>query len=261
MGRRRASTQVEELPFPEGIPISLAPKKPQFKIEHALWTHNKAKLIERYLRYFVYITKHGTYIDGFAGPQQRDNPEMWSAKLVLESEPKWFRHFHLFDSDKEQIRRLEEMKAEQPTHVKVGKKMCRRDIHIYPGDFNENVHKLLDSKSIGQREATFCLLDQRTFECHWSTITALSKYKREGENKIELFYFLPNSWQDRALAALKNDRILQDWWGREDWQDLRKVNTFRRRDLFTDRFVEELGYKYSTPWPIYDRPAGTRIMY
>lgn len=34
-----------------------------------IWTENKAKLIERYLYYFVLVTHHGTYIDGFAGPQ------------------------------------------------------------------------------------------------------------------------------------------------------------------------------------------------
>ncbi|MCI0628905.1 MAG: hypothetical protein L0387_45880 [Acidobacteria bacterium] len=38
-------------------------------LRNPLWTQNKAKLIERYLYYFVMVTKHGTYIDGFAGPQ------------------------------------------------------------------------------------------------------------------------------------------------------------------------------------------------
>src|ERR1700730_5630268 len=49
-----------------------------------LWTENKARLIERYLYYFVLITKHRTYIDGFAGPQH--SPENWAARLVLETE-------------------------------------------------------------------------------------------------------------------------------------------------------------------------------
>ncbi len=49
------------------------------------WTENKAKLIERYLFYFVLVTKHGTYIDGFAGPQ--GVPQNWAAQLVLETEP------------------------------------------------------------------------------------------------------------------------------------------------------------------------------
>jgi hypothetical protein len=40
-----------------------------------------------------YITKHGTYIDGFAAPQEAEHPDMWAAKLVLEMTPKWFRNF------------------------------------------------------------------------------------------------------------------------------------------------------------------------
>ena len=38
---------------------------------------------------------NGTYIDGFAGPQDPERPETWAAKLVLEMEPKWFRDFWL----------------------------------------------------------------------------------------------------------------------------------------------------------------------
>jgi hypothetical protein len=70
----------------------------RFDLESHIWTKNKARLIERYLNLFVQITKHGTYIDGFAGPQEEDeNSTGWSARLVLESEPQWFRNFYLFD--------------------------------------------------------------------------------------------------------------------------------------------------------------------
>jgi three-Cys-motif partner protein len=34
-----------------------------------LWTESKAQLIERYLYRFLMVTKDGTYIDGFAGPE------------------------------------------------------------------------------------------------------------------------------------------------------------------------------------------------
>ena len=49
-----------------------------------VWTENKARLVARYLYYFELITKHGTYIDGFAGPQDPKRPEAWAAKLVME---------------------------------------------------------------------------------------------------------------------------------------------------------------------------------
>jgi hypothetical protein len=41
-------------------PIKLLPP------ERTIWTENKASLIEHYIQLFVYVTKHGTYIDGFA---------------------------------------------------------------------------------------------------------------------------------------------------------------------------------------------------
>lgn len=71
-------------------------------LRNPIWTENKARLIERYLYYFVLITKHGTYIDGFAGPQYPDKLNAWAARLVLETEPKWLRHFFLCDQDERQ---------------------------------------------------------------------------------------------------------------------------------------------------------------
>src|SRR6266571_28380 len=87
------------------------PAEPAVKVaDYPVWTHNKAKFIMSYLRYFVLLTKHGTYIDGFAGPQEECETDSWSAKLVLGSEPQWIKHFHLCDRKKAQIARLEELK-------------------------------------------------------------------------------------------------------------------------------------------------------
>jgi three-Cys-motif partner protein len=258
----RIPPRQEKLPlnFPEVVAVDTEPK---VKCPtHPVWTENKAKLIEKYLRYFVFVTHHGTYIDGFAGPQERDKPEMWAAKLVLESEPRWLRHFHLFDDDPEQIRHLESLKAAQPPRDGKGKKISR-DIEIYPGDFNQNVHGLLASGSISQREATFCLLDQRTFECHWSTVEALANYKQPGNNKIELFYFLAVGWLGRSLAATtQNLQRLNDWWGRDDWEQLRGLKRYKQADIVARRIKEEFGYKSVKPWAIYERPEkGGNIMY
>lgn len=79
-----------------------------------LWTENKAKFVERYLLYFVYITKHGTYIDGFAGPQNLEKEESWTARLVLANEPRWLTHFYLFDDNPDQVTRLHALKRSQP---------------------------------------------------------------------------------------------------------------------------------------------------
>jgi len=208
----------------------------------------------RYLRYFVFITKHGTYIDGFAGPQEEKKVDTWAAKLVLESEPKWMRHFHLCDKKRSQVTLLEDLKKSQPP--------CEyaRTIEIYPGDFNAKVEEILTSGDITEKEATFCLLDQRTFECHWSTIERLARFKTAG-HKIEIFYFLANGWLERALHAQKDLEVLLNWWGREDWTELKEMSRERRRDTLVNRFKRDLSYKSVKAWPIFERDDGGAVMY
>jgi len=250
------------LPLPAREFFLSFPLQPKFRRpQQPVWTESKARLIERYLYYFVLITRHGSYVDGFAGPQQPDKPEMWAAKLVLDSEPKWFRHFYLFDINEDQAKALERLRDTQvPTDSK-GRKVSR-EIQVACADFNVAVHGLLRSGSIGQKEATFCLLDQRTFECHWATLKVLSGYKHGGERKIELFYFFAQDWIKRAVSALKrNTQQLADWWGRDDWLKLADMPTHSILDAIVSRFRDELGYETATPWPIYEREDGGRIMY
>ncbi len=53
--------------------LSAAPPS-ELRTRGHVWTENKAKLIARYLRSFTYVTKHGTYLDAFAGAQEGDDP-------------------------------------------------------------------------------------------------------------------------------------------------------------------------------------------
>lgn len=166
-----STSKLSKAPQPETALLFELPEAPPPEPEIApirdpIWTENKARLIERYLYYFVLITKHGTYIDGFAGPQEPDKPHMWAAKLVMESEPRWFRNFFLFEKTAKGIRALEALKASQPS------KPTRR-VEIYKGDCNIEIAKLLNAGSVKKTEACFCLLDQRTFECEWKTLAQL----------------------------------------------------------------------------------------
>ena len=243
------------------LPPKKVPQPAVNAIGRPIWTENKARLIERYLYYFVMVTKHGTYIDGFAGPQSAEHSYMWSARLVLESRPRWFRNFHLYDIDEKQVARLEEMVAGQPPRDRSGKEP-KRTVLVHQGDFNVLVSDLLGSGAIPEKEATFCLLDQRTFECHWATLESLARYKQNGANKIELFYFLPSGWLDRSLNAVtKSHQKVLAWWGRDDWRSLLGMNRYDRAQLFSDRIRKELGYWSVSHYPIYERADSTRIMY
>lgn len=235
-----------------GPPTPLEPEIRRPK--NPIWTEHKAKLIERYLYYFVLITKHGAYIDGFAGPQDTTEGfgERWSAKLVLESKPRWLQKFFLFDVAANQVEQLVRLRNEQPPNMKGEPK---RTIHIDQGDSNILIPELLKSKPIKDKEATFALLDQRTFECTWQTVEALAHYKPKGQHKIELFYFLPNHWLDRALAATKDTEKLRAWWGRDDWEILRGRKPDERAKVVVAR-IRELGYASVKDWPIKQRDEG-----
>ena len=176
---------------------------------------------------------------------------MWTARLILQLEPKWLRNFYLCELDKSQFELLEKLKHEQPDEK-------GRTIDIHRGDCNTWIPSILSK--IKEKEATFCLLDQRTFECQWKTVEAVAHHKKDSNNKIEIFYFLPNAWLGRAIAATRDKKIIRQWWGRSDWKNLEVMTSSTRRESFTERF-RELGYRSVKPWPIYDKKEGRRIMY
>lgn len=221
--------------------------------ENALWTRDKAKLIERYLYYFVLITRHGVYIDGFAGPQAPKEPDSWAARLVLESEPKWMRNFFLCDVNPQQIAALIQLRNDQGY-------LKGRTIDVFEGDFNIIVDRILASKKIKEKTATFCLLDQRTFECDWATVAKLANHKTS--RKIELFYFLPTGWLARSIKGLNDPKSkMEVWWGRSEWEELQNLRSYQLVELIRDRFLNELGYAYTHAWPIYEHQRGHRVMY
>lgn len=232
----------------EQLPLFDLPKTKGFKVllkslRHPVWTENKARLIQRYLRYFVLITKHGVYIDGFAGPQYPDKPDAWAARLVLESEPRWLNAFYLCDQDPAQVALLVELRDSQPPRCSGESK---RTIHVYPGDFNVVVQQILADPAIHGRAAAFCLLDQHSTEVNWATVETLARHK-SGSRKIELFYFLAVGWLGRALAGTRDVSRLEAWWG-PDWQRFRGLSKQEQNNIFCQRLQEELGYQSALGW-------------
>jgi three-Cys-motif partner protein len=180
---------------------------------------------------------------------------MWAAKRVLETQrrPRRIQHYHLFELHSERFKQLEKLKAEQPTDLE-------RTIDLYEGDFNTRFREILRPGVIKDSEATFCLLDQRTFECHWSTVKALAEHK--SGRKIEIFYFLAMKWLARSLKGItRNTSVLENWWGRSDWDQLREMSSLRCAEEIVKRFKEELGYASVKKWPIFRTKSPGNVMY
>lgn len=254
--RERDNQTLEMFTMPEVVDSIVRIETAIKPIESPVWSENKAKIISKYVKYFIMITKHGTYIDAFAGPQvEAFNDDSWSAKQVLEIEPDWMRRFILCELSQAQFSHLERLIAERRL------KGDNRKIELYRGDCNVALIEALNKKPVKPKEAAFCLLDQRTFECDWATVRSLSTHKAAG-NKIELFYFLPVGWLARSMSALKTDEQLITWWGRDDVSLLKAAKSIHDvAKLFTDRFSRELGYASVIAWPIYDRSEAGRVMY
>lgn len=248
--------QLINLPLFNDLPLQKVPVPFSTSKVDPIWTENKAQLIALYLKYFTFITKHGAYIDGFAGPKNVKLPNSWAAELVLANEPKWINQFMLCDMDKDKIAALTELKSRQEFQKK-------RSIDIYSGDFNKQIDNILSSGLIKDKTATFCLLDQFSCNCHWTTVQKLATHKSVGSNKIELLYFLATGWLGRTLAGFKDDNADPDlWWGSSSWRDLKGSNGNAIAVEMSERFRDELGYTYVNPWPIYKREHGQdRIMF
>ncbi len=196
------------------------------------------------------VTKHGVYLDLFAGPQHESDTENWSVRRVLErrTEGPSIRHYAVCDSNPDQVRRLQDLGRTQDS------------FRVYAGDANVLVPQMLRESPITEKTACFCLIDQRTFECHWTTLEAVARYKREGY-KIELFYFLAQGWIDRAWASTKREGRLAAWWGNEEYERFRALSSIDRARALCSRFRNELGYAYSDPFAIHEKGEGSRTMY
>ena len=197
------------------------------------------------------ITKHGVYLDLFAGPQRTNDTENWSVRRVLERRTEGnpaIGYYAVCDSASDQVQRLRDLGQDHDS------------FRVYAGDVNKRVHKMLKDAPITPKTACFCLIDQRTFECHWATVEAVARYKRDGY-KIEVFYFLAQGWIDRAWASTKQEGRLAAWWGNDDYERFRALASIDRAQALCKRFRDEFGYAYSDPFTIHEKGEGSRTMY
>lgn len=235
-------------------PVPPTPKNSVFigTLPSPIWTETKAKLIAEYLKLFLFITRHGTYIDGFSGPQDVSNDKSWAAKLVLELEPDWLKDFYLCEINRESFRKLDQLVSAQP-------EKATRKIVLHHGDFNDWIDEMLQSSEITDKTAAFALLDQRSCECHWRTVNTLAGYK-QGDTKIELFYFFPTGWVHRSISGFADTLPLDAWWGDDGWRQIPNVSQDAAARLMTER-IQKLGYADVKAWPIYEAQDGGRVMY
>lgn len=220
-------------------------------------SEDKSKLIADYLANFQRVTHGGLYIDGFAGPQKLSHTSAWTARRVLEITPPRLRRFWLCEMDTAGLGHLQQLKRKH--HMTYS---SSRRVHVMEGDFNKTIHMILKSPAMTQKTAIFALLDQRTTECHWSSVQAIAA--RRGRFKIEIMYFLGVSWLHRSLKTSSTPQRLAEinnWWGGADWPEYLELSQLHFGQMFADRFTQELGYRFVIMYPVYQDRAGSRVSF
>lgn len=237
--------------FEESLPIQKAPRglvspaKAWMGPSVPFSTRSKSELVADYVRRFQLITRGGLYVDGFAAPQRRHAEDAWTAKRVLEVEPKRIRGFWLFDIDPKGVRQLQSLKQEHHLNP------SWRRVNVIQGDFNAELHRFLYAKALHRDTAVFALLDQRSTECHWSTVQRLAS-RRGRRAKIELMYFCPTAWIHRSLKTRRLANSVENldlWWGDNSWRHL-PGNQTELVEVVRRRFEAELGYEFVVAYPI-----------
>lgn len=221
-----------------------------------IWTLHKANVIAKYIWLFTIITRHGVYIDGFAGPKNPDLQNSWAAELVVNLEPRRLRSIFLCDQDPRQVRSLQALVSSQYD-------LTDRTYTVLEGDFNIKIDDILQSGVIGEKVATFCLIDQYSTECHWSTVKKIAEHKSKSSRKIEIFYFFPTGWLKRALSGFGPETDTPTlWWGDESWRDYLSESGEKLLIRMAEKFRDLLGYRFVKTYSIFEKEKGEgRIMF
>jgi three-Cys-motif partner protein len=216
-------------------------------------TNSKSRLIAQYISQSQNIRSlFGSISRTRRAVQATSCSRLWgAAKPSIYSPP--FVILWKCEIEKRGIKQLKELKK------KHHHKPSSRRVAIMEGDFNETVKLILKSDRLTPRAAIFALLDQRNTECHWATVQALAA--RAGRTKIEILYFLGTSWLHRSLTqSRKAERIeeINKWWGNNDWKFLTELSQTEQVNVMAGRFLNELGYKHVTAYPIMQDELGKK---
>jgi len=251
------------------------------------WTRGKLDLLRRYLDAFTTASKGQPeilYLDLFGGqPQNRerltDADLDGSARIALATADAAFSRLRFFELEPF-ASRLRSALADD---------FGDRDFEVVPGDCNVTISPALASLSSLNWAPTFVFVDPNGADVHWSTLEAISKFKKPTLTKPEIWLLLAAGMFIRTLRtdgtvrdvdAEKLDRM----YGTPQWRAIYEARVAEVLDpgeareeyvnLMRWRLQHVLGYRRTHPLEIFnerghsiyhmifatDHPAGDRIM-
>lgn len=246
-------------------------------------------MLAEYLHQFTTASKTARrmlYLDLFAGEARnlsRTTGEeiSGSPRVALDTQPP-FTKLVLFELPRQAADLEAELRAAYPD----------RDFEVIHGDCNMNVVPVLDrlARDGWNWTPTFALVDQQAAEIQWSALEKLSRFKRAGKPKVELWFLFAPSMLPRGLASVKPDAVdrfagrITAMYGNQDWSDayvarhnglltaaelrdeLLNLMRWRLEKVLGYRVTHEFELKNTRGAPLYnmvfatDHDAGERIM-
>lgn len=220
------------------------------------WTEQKLAMLTDYLSAFTTASKtpgKTLYLDLFAGDTRNlsrttGKPIDGSPRVALKTVPA-FDKVVLFELPDQAGRLRAEVDADFPG----------RDVAVVAGDCNKTISNALASLSDFAWAPSFALVDQYTAEVHWTTLRALSTFRRSRRGfRTELWLLFAPSMISRGLASGKEEAIedftarVDALFGSTDWRVIHQarldgvLTAEQRRDelvnLIRWRLENDLGY-------------------
>jgi three-Cys-motif partner protein len=250
------------------------------------WTRGKLDLLRRYLNAFTTASKRQPerlYLDLFGGqPVNRERLTEadldGSARIALRAEPT-FTRLRFFEQEPFASRLRSSLTADFPG----------RQLEVVAGDCNQTIGTVLDGLRSVNWAPTFAFVDPNGPDIHWSTLEALSRFRKPGLTKVELWIlvaagtFIRNLRTDGTVPQAESDKLTR-MYGTEQWHAIYEARVSRALtpgdareeyvNLMRWRLEKVLGYQWTHPLEIFneqgssiyhmvfatDHEAGHRIM-
>ncbi len=251
------------------------------------WTLGKLDLLRKYLDAFTTASKHQDeilYLDLFGGqPENKDRLTRQdfdgSARIALATTDASFTRLRFFELEPYASRLRVALEADY----------AGRDFAVVTGDCNEAIHDVLQELYPYNFAPTFAFVDPNGADVHWSTLQALSKFKKPNLTKPEIWLLFAAGMFIRTLrvdgmARPEDADKIDKMYGTGQWRAIYDawvsgaLDPGEAREEYVNlmrwRLEHVLGYKRTHPIEVFnergssiyhmifatDHEAGDRIM-
>jgi three-Cys-motif partner protein len=233
------------------------------------WTRGKLDLLRRYLNAFTTASKsqpERLYLDLFGGqPTNRERLTEadldGSARIALRADPPFTR-----------LRFCEQEPFASRLRTSLEAGFPGRQFEVVAGDCNQTIWTVLDGLSAVNWAPTFAFVDPNGPDIHWSTLEALSRFRKQGLTKVELWIlvaagtFIRNLRTDGTVPQAEADKLTR-MYGTEQWRaiyEARVSGALAPSDareeyvnLMRWRLEKVLGYQWTHPLEIFNEQGAS----